>query len=47
MTGSKITVRIENLAKVCAQLVIEGVIFIATPKVGSEDEYIIEFTGGF
>jgi hypothetical protein len=47
MTGSTIEVQTADLAKITAQLVREGVIFKATKKVGCDDLYVIEFTGGF
>ena len=42
-----LTVKIEDLAKVCADLVKEGVCFEARPKVNDADLYVIEFTGGY
>ena len=45
LNGSKINVNIKDLAKVCADLTREGIIFIASCVDG--EEYVIEFTGGF
>ena len=50
MNKSRIIVSIDNLAKICAELVKQGVLFTAEPKVNSvenDETYIIEFTGGF
>lgn len=44
---SSITCPVEDLPKITAQLVKEGVIFKASPAVNKEGFYLIEFTGGF